>query len=106
MNRQRKLNSAFTLFTVVFLFFTSLPTTQAQRQRPTRANGARATNIPVRPKLVLAIVIDQFRYDFLERFADVFGDGGFRRLISEGAFFTNANYDYVPTFTACGHAAV
>jgi predicted AlkP superfamily pyrophosphatase or phosphodiesterase len=52
------------------------------------------------------IVVDQFRFDFLERFGDLFGRGGFRRLMNEGALFTNANYSFVPTFTACGHAAI
>jgi arylsulfatase A-like enzyme len=56
------------------------------------------------PKLVLAIVIDQFRYDYLTRFR---GDytGGLRRLLDQGAVFTNAHYDHVPTVTAAGHAA-
>ncbi|HEU4390459.1 MAG TPA: alkaline phosphatase family protein, partial [Blastocatellia bacterium] len=52
------------------------------------------------------IVVDQFRYDFLERFRSSFGSRGFRRLVDQGSFFTNAHYDYVPTFTACGHAAI
>jgi predicted AlkP superfamily pyrophosphatase or phosphodiesterase len=57
---------------------------------------------PVR--LVLGIVIDQFRYDYLTRFEDLFGARGFRLLLREGAVFTNANYVYLPTVTACGHA--
>src|SRR5688572_10125201 len=59
-----------------------------------------------RPRLVLLIVIDQFRYDYLERFGDLFGAGGIRRLMNEGAFWVNANYDYTPTVTAAGHAAI
>ncbi|HXG67431.1 MAG TPA: alkaline phosphatase family protein [Blastocatellia bacterium] len=59
-----------------------------------------------RAKLVVLIVVDQFRYDFLERFGDQFGKGGFRRLLDGGAVFTNATYDYAPTFTAPGHAAI
>lgn len=51
-------------------------------------------------------MIDQFRYDFVERFWDLYGAGGFRRLVDDGAFFINANFDYVPTVTAAGHAAV
>ena len=57
-------------------------------------------------RLVVVIVVDQMRYDFLERFKNVFGSGGFRRLIEEGALFTNANYNYAPTYTAPGHAAI
>jgi len=55
---------------------------------------------------VVVIVIDQFRFDFLEKFNRSFGSDGFRRLIDHGAFFANANYNYVPTYTAPGHAAV
>ncbi|MEW6130986.1 MAG: alkaline phosphatase family protein [Acidobacteriota bacterium] len=71
-----------------------------------RANERASTVVSAKPKLVLVIVVDQFRYDFLERFADLLGRDGFRRLIEGGAFFTNANYDYVPTYTAPGHASI
>jgi predicted AlkP superfamily pyrophosphatase or phosphodiesterase len=65
------------------------------------------TKKPATPKikLVLGIVIDQFRYDYLTRFADQFGEGGFKRLLQSGAVFSNAHYPYTPTVTACGHAA-
>jgi len=59
-----------------------------------------------RTKLVVVIVVDQFRYDFLERFKGNFGEKGFRRLMEKGALFTNANYNYMPTYTAPGHAAI
>jgi predicted AlkP superfamily pyrophosphatase or phosphodiesterase len=83
---------------LILLLPVSIP---AQTQRQPAARAAH-----VRPKLVVVIMIDQFRYDFLERFADLFGKGGFLRLTSDGALFTNANFDYVPTYTAPGHAAV
>src|SRR5215471_14739933 len=57
-------------------------------------------------KLVVVIVVDQFRYDFLERFKSSLGSGGFKRLIEEGAFFENTNYNYAPTYTAPGHASI
>jgi predicted AlkP superfamily pyrophosphatase or phosphodiesterase len=75
-----------------------LPLQSAQSQNPRPAKGSR------KPKLVLGIVIDQFRYDYLTRFEDLFGEGGFRRLLTNGAVFTNANYIYLPTVTAPGHA--
>lgn len=75
-------------------------------QRRTQPAGQSPQSAGSKPKLVLVIVVDQFRYDYLERFADVFGGDGFKWLVSRGAFFTNANYDYVPTYTACGHAAI
>jgi len=66
--------------------------------------GARAKPSPaLPPKLVLAIVVDQFRYDYLTRFRSEFV-GGFKRMLDQGAVFTNANYDAAPTVTAVGHS--
>jgi predicted AlkP superfamily pyrophosphatase or phosphodiesterase len=61
---------------------------------------------PKRPRLVLLIVVDQFRYDYLERFGDLFGPNGFRRLLRDGASWTQSNYDHMPTYTAPGHATM
>src|ERR1700734_1218887 len=58
------------------------------------------------PKLVVVIVIDQFRGDYLERYRDQFGEGGFRLLVDHGANFTDCNYDYANTRTAPGHATL
>jgi predicted AlkP superfamily pyrophosphatase or phosphodiesterase len=58
------------------------------------------------PKLVVIIVIDQFRGDYLERYRDQFGDSGFRLLLDHGAYFTDCNYDYANTRTAPGHATL
>ncbi|HEX4948043.1 MAG TPA: alkaline phosphatase family protein [Blastocatellia bacterium] len=68
-------------------------------------NAQPKKNTAPKIKLVLGIVIDQFRYDYLTRFADQFGEGGFKRLLQGGAVFSNAHYPYTPTVTACGHAA-
>jgi predicted AlkP superfamily pyrophosphatase or phosphodiesterase len=57
------------------------------------------------PKLVVAILVDQLRYDYLERFKEHFGRGGFRLLMEEGAFLTFAQYNYSPTVTGPGHAS-
>jgi predicted AlkP superfamily pyrophosphatase or phosphodiesterase len=59
-----------------------------------------------RPKLVVVIVIDQFRGDYLERYRDEFGDAGFRMLLDRGAYFSNCNYNYANTRTAPGHATL
>ena len=56
------------------------------------------------PKLVVVIVIDQFRGDYLERYHDQFGDSGFRLLLDHGAYFPNCNYNYANTRTAPGHS--
>jgi len=63
------------------------------------------------PKLVIAIVIDQFRYDYLERFEAYYlpatrASGGFKRLLEHGALFTNAHYHYINTYTAPGHSTL
>ncbi|MFZ0135864.1 MAG: alkaline phosphatase family protein [Candidatus Sulfotelmatobacter sp.] len=58
------------------------------------------------PKLVVVIIIDQFRGDYLERYRTQFGEGGFRLLLDHGANFTDCNYDYANTRTAPGHATL
>ncbi|MBX2972011.1 MAG: alkaline phosphatase family protein [Flavobacteriales bacterium] len=58
------------------------------------------------PKLVVGIVVDQMRVDYIYRYWDNFGEGGFRRMVREGAFMRNTHYDYAPTHTAPGHASV
>src|SRR5437899_12763940 len=55
------------------------------------------------PKLVLAIVVDQFRYDYLIRFRADY-TGGLKRLADQGAVFTNARFEHIPTVTAIGHS--
>ena len=59
-----------------------------------------------KPKLVVGIVVDQMRQEYLYRFQKKFGDGGFKRLMADGFMLTNAHYNYVPTYTGPGHASV
>lgn len=59
-----------------------------------------------RPKLVVGIVVDQMRHDYLYRFYDCFGDDGFKRLMKDGSNFTFAHYNYEYTSTAPGHASI
>ena len=59
-----------------------------------------------RPRLVVGIVVDQMRWDYLSRYYDRFGDDGFRRLIDRGFSCDNCLINYVPTVTAIGHASV
>jgi predicted AlkP superfamily pyrophosphatase or phosphodiesterase len=61
---------------------------------------------PARPRLAVLVVIDQFRGDYLARWGPLFGDGGFRRLRAEGAWFRNCHYPYAGTFTGPGHATL
>ncbi len=58
------------------------------------------------PKLIVVIVIDQFRGDYLERYRDQFGEGGFRLFLDHGAYFSNCFYNYANTRTAPGHATL
>jgi predicted AlkP superfamily pyrophosphatase or phosphodiesterase len=57
-------------------------------------------------KLVVGIVIDQMRFDYLYKFRNEFGNNGFNRLINEGTNFTYAHINYVPTYTGPGHASI
>jgi hypothetical protein len=67
---------------------------------------ATASAYNAHPKLIVVIIIDQFRGDYLERYRDQFPDGGFRLLLDHGAYFTDCNYDYANTRTAPGHATL
>ncbi len=58
------------------------------------------------PKLVVGIVVDQMRYDYLTRFYNRFGDGGFKRMITNGYNCKNNHFNYVPTYTGPGHTSV
>ena len=59
-----------------------------------------------RPKLVVGIVIDQMRYDYLYKYWDKYGDGGFKRLLKNGFSCEHTMIGYVPTYTGPGHAAI
>ncbi|MEM7548993.1 MAG: alkaline phosphatase PafA [Bacteroidota bacterium] len=61
---------------------------------------------PKRPKLVVGIVVDQMRADYIYRFYDKFSDNGFKRLLRDGFEVKNTKYDFIPTYTGPGHATV
>ena len=56
-----------------------------------------------RPKLVVGIVVDQMRWDYLYRYYGLYGEGGFKRMMREGYNCENTMINYVPTVTAVGH---
>lgn len=62
--------------------------------------------VSTKPKLVVGIVVDQMRYDYLTRFNSKFGQGGFKRMINEGFNCKNNHFNYVPTYTGPGHASI
>lgn len=59
-----------------------------------------------KPKLMVGIVVDQMRYDYLYRFHDKFCENGFKKLMKQGLNCKNTNYSYVPTYTGPGHASI
>ncbi|MES2397266.1 MAG: alkaline phosphatase PafA [Bacteroidota bacterium] len=73
-------------------------------QAPVKTEAAIA--MPARPKLVVGIVVDQMRYDYIYRYWNKFGNDGFKRLVNEGFFCRNTNFNYVPTYTGPGHASI
>ncbi len=64
------------------------------------------TDIAERPKLVVGIMIDQMRWDYLYRYQHRYGEGGFRRLLAEGFSCENTMLPYVPSVTAIGHTCI
>jgi hypothetical protein len=59
-----------------------------------------------RPKLVVGIVVDQMRWDYLYRFNSLYGRGGFKRLMADGFNCQNTMINYLPSYTAPGHSCV
>src|SRR5579872_461750 len=75
-----------TIFAICFVSVTAIPAAQ-----------------PPKPKLVLAVVIDQFRYDYLLRFRKDY-NSGLARMLERGAVYTDAHYIHAATVTAVGHS--
>lgn len=67
--------------------------------------AAKSQNVD-RPRLVVGIVVDQMRQEYLYRFYDKYGADGFKRLMGEGYVLKNAHYNYAPTYTGPGHASI
>ncbi|GAA4887833.1 alkaline phosphatase family protein [Flaviramulus aquimarinus] len=65
-----------------------------------------ANNNIAKPKLIVGIVIDQMRYDYLTRFYSKYGEGGFKRMVNEGYNCRNTHFNYIPTKTGPGHASI
>lgn len=68
--------------------------------------GIAQTNTVSRPKLVIGIMIDQMRWDYLYRFYDRYTTGGFKRMLNQGFSCENTFIPYTPTYTAAGHTSV
>lgn len=70
------------------------------------AMPVKAGNATARPKLVVGVVIDQMRWDYLYRYSARYGEGGFNRLLAEGFSCENTRLPYVPSVTAIGHTCI
>ncbi|MBU2922283.1 alkaline phosphatase family protein [Winogradskyella psychrotolerans] len=92
----------FTIASILFLFNSC----SSQNTTIETTETTSITETSSRPKLVVGIVVDQMRYDYLTRFESKFGDGGFNRMINEGFNCKNNHFNYIPTYTGPGHASV
>lgn len=71
-----------------------------------KKNVTPASKTLARPKLVVGIVVDQMRYDYLYRYYDKYVEGGLKRFMNEGFNCRNNHYSYALTVTAAGHASI
>ncbi|MFY0253745.1 alkaline phosphatase PafA [Chitinophaga sp. 30R24] len=94
--------------TGIFLFSTTLSNgQQATSQKPFNHPAvSKGTPTASRPKLIVGVVVDQMRWDYLYRYANRYSAGGFKRLVQEGFSCENTLINYTPTITACGHTCV
>ncbi|MEE2801430.1 MAG: alkaline phosphatase family protein, partial [Bacteroidota bacterium] len=79
--------------------------TLSRKRDANQVSSTSSTGIQ-QPKLVVGIVVDQMRYDYLTKFYDYYGDDGFKRLMNNGFNAVNHHFNYVPTYTAPGHASI
>lgn len=93
------------LYSPVLLLSLLAATAFAQPKKTTAASQASSQSLK-RPKLVIGIIVDQMRYDYLYRYYNKFSTGGFRRMMNEGFNARNNHYHYAATYTGPGHAAV
>jgi predicted AlkP superfamily pyrophosphatase or phosphodiesterase len=93
---------AVALFVALSLLF--VPRVAAQASAP-RAGAAKGSKAAARPKLVVLLVVDQMRADYVDKFRGQW-TGGLKRLVDEGAWFSDAAYPYAATETCVGHATI
>ena len=83
-------------FALVIILF-SVVLSACVQQQPVTIN---------RPKIVVGLVIDQMRWDYLYRYYELYGNEGFKRLMGDGFNCQNTSINYLPTFTAPGHTCI
>lgn len=94
-----------TLLVILISAFLSAPVSHGQKRKDKKEQAPKE-QLAIAPKLVVGIVVDQMRYDYLTRFWGQYGEGGFKRLVGEGFNAKNHHYNYAPTSTGPGHASV
>nr|WP_315422723.1 alkaline phosphatase PafA [uncultured Pedobacter sp.] len=98
------MNKISRLIFTISIFSISLSSAQTKKSTtvPSKAFPAEVA----RPKLVVGLVVDQMRWDYLYRYYNRYSNGGFKRLINEGFSVENTFIPYTPTYTACGHTCI
>lgn len=84
---------------------TSQETVATQTETTVKTDSVKL-NTNHKPKLIVGIVVDQMRADYISRFWEKYGENGFKRLINYGFHLKNNHFNYVPTYTGPGHASV
>ncbi len=98
-------NKISLLLVAVFLTFNTVEIVAQKKSK----NGNKVENsdhLRVSPKLIVGIVVDQMRYDYLTRFWNHFEDDGFKRMVNQGFNCKNNHFNYAPTSTGPGHTSV
>ncbi len=94
------------LILLVILFVFSFLNVFGQRKSKNKEKENITAALNTSPRLVVGIVVDQMRYDYLTRFYNHYGEGGFKRLVNEGFNCKNNHFNYAPTSTGPGHASI
>lgn len=95
----------FKKLTYMGLILLSFSSIDAQKY-PVNPKNREKKNELQKPKLVVGLVVDQMRWDYLYRYHSKYTQGGFKRLLNQGYSFNNVMIPYVPTVTALGHTSV
>jgi predicted AlkP superfamily pyrophosphatase or phosphodiesterase len=106
------MNCKFLSFVLIMALLSITQNGKAQKATSPKPGYITAWSKPItpknvgRPKLVVGIVVDQMRWDYLYRYSNRYTNGGFKRLLREGFTCENTLINYTPTITACGHTCV
>ena len=90
MNRKLKASTVL-IFLIPSIAFTQINTNKSSSQKP---------------KLIIGLVVDQMRWDYLYRYQELYSDSGFKKLLNQGFSCENTMIPYTPTVTAAGHTCI